>query len=116
LLSKRTFAVPDVSARPLLLPGVLNHACTWAVTSTETNCPATDTGKLPIELPVAGAVAEVTLYSPHAAVTGEIVTVPPAFTRFTKTVNVARDTCAEVVPAGSVVKSNWRKVVLPLPT
>jgi hypothetical protein len=70
----------------------------------------------PPELPVAGAVAEVTLYSPHAAVTGEIVTVPPAFTRFTKTVNVARDTCADVVPAGKVVKSNWRKVMLPLPT
>jgi hypothetical protein len=82
----------------------------------ETNCPATDTGKLPIELPVAGAVADVTLYSPHAAVTGEIVTEPAAFTRFTKTVSVARETCADVVPAGSVAKSNWRKVVLPLPT
>ena len=69
-----------------------------------------------MELPVAGAVAEVTLYSPHAAVTGEMVTDPAVFTRFTKTVSVARETCAEVVPADSVVKSNWRKVVLPLPT
>jgi hypothetical protein len=69
-----------------------------------------------MELPVADAVAEVTLYSPHAAVTGEIATEPAAFTRFTKTVSVALDTCAEVVPTGSVVKSNWRRVVLPLPT
>jgi hypothetical protein len=59
-----------------------------------------------MELPIAGAVAEVTLYSPHAAVTGEIVTEPAAFTRFTKTVSVARETCAEVVPTGSPVKSN----------
>jgi hypothetical protein len=71
---------------------------------------------VPNELPIAGAVEEVTLYSPQAAITGETVTEPAVFTRFTKTVNVAREICDEVVAAGSVVKSNWRKVVLPFPT
>jgi hypothetical protein len=100
----------------LLLEGVFSHACTCAVTSTETNCPDVETARVPIELPVAGDVAEVTLYSPQAAVTGETVTDPAAFTRLTKTVSVACDTWAAVVPAGSEDRSNWRNVVSPLPT
>jgi hypothetical protein len=69
-----------------------------------------------IELPVAGAAAAVTLYSPHTEVTGKTASVPGAFTRLTKTVRVAREICAEVVPAGSALRSNWRKVVFPFPT
>jgi hypothetical protein len=99
-----------------LLAGVFSHACTCAVTSTETNCPATETGSVPTEPPVAGAVAEVTLYSPQLADTGETVTEPAVFTRFTNTVKLARVTCAEVVPPGSVDRSNCKNAVLPLAT
>jgi hypothetical protein len=42
-----------------------------------------------MELPAAGAVAEVTLYSPQLAVTGATDTEPATFTRFTKTMSVA---------------------------
>jgi hypothetical protein len=106
----------DARAKPVSLADALSHACTCAVTSMEINCPDVETPKLPSELPTAGAVAAVTLYSPHGTDTGETVTAPEAFTRFTKTVSIARETCAEVVPAGSVLRSNCRKVVLPLPT
>jgi hypothetical protein len=42
-----------------------------------------------MELPAAGAVEAVTLYSPQLAVTGATDTEPAAFTRFAKTINVA---------------------------
>src|ERR1700761_8397448 len=76
LLSNNTFAADDHRARPLLFAGLFSHACTCAVTSIEMYCPVTVTGKLAMAAPTAGAVADVTLYSPHAPVTGETVTEP----------------------------------------
>jgi hypothetical protein len=41
-----------------------------------------------MELPVVGAAAAVTLYSPQLAVTGATDTEPATFTRLTKTMSV----------------------------
>jgi hypothetical protein len=54
--------------------------------------------------------------SDQAEVTGTTLTVPAALTRLMKSVRVAFETWLAVTPAGSCERSNWRKVVLPLPT
>jgi hypothetical protein len=43
-------------------------------------------------------------------------TVPGVVMRLTKSVSEARAIWLDVVAAGSDVRSNWRKLVLPLPT
>jgi hypothetical protein len=118
LLSRSTFAATDVSATPKFVAGAVTHPCTSDVTSSVTYSPAVvaAAAKLPAALPSDGAVAYVTVPSLHAEVTGTRFTVPPAFTRFTKTVSVARCTCPAVSPPGSVLRSNCSSAVLPLPT
>jgi hypothetical protein len=61
-------------------------------------------------------VANVTLYSPQAAFTGCTLTNPAVSMRLQYSLNVARDTCAAVVPLGSVDKSNCISAVYPPPT
>jgi hypothetical protein len=58
----------------------------------------------------------VTVDSFQEDVTGATDTAPAVFTRFTKTISVARTTWVAVTPVGSDVRSNWRKAVFPLPT
>ena len=115
LLSKSTFALPDVSAMPLFaVPD--SQPCTRLVTSTVTYWPAVATLNVAMALPVVGWLAAVTPVSVHAEVTGSTLTVPAVFTRLTKNVTFARATCAAVMPAGKPDRSNWIRPVLPLPT
>jgi hypothetical protein len=81
LLSNCTSADAALSASPLFEDGVVTQACTAAVTSTVTNSPAADTCIMPAVVPIAGSVLYVTLYSPHAPLTGETDTAPGVLAR-----------------------------------
>jgi hypothetical protein len=116
LLSNCTTAVPAVSANPLFVAGEFTHPCTSIVTSTATYAPAWFTETTWAEFPRDGNVAYVTLYSPHASLTGCTLTSPPVSIRLQYSRSVARDTCVAVVPAGSVDRSNCSSAVYPPPT
>jgi hypothetical protein len=57
LLSSSRLATEDVSAKPLLLEGVVIQPCTSEVTSSVTYCPAARGVKLLAAVPMVGAVA-----------------------------------------------------------
>jgi hypothetical protein len=61
-------------------------------------------------------LAKVTLYSLHAAVTGAREIAPGVVTRLAYSRRTARDTCADVVPDGSIDRSNCKSEVYPPPT
>jgi len=120
LLSRRRLAESEVSAKPnakpKLLAGVVTLFCTSAVTSSVTYCLGAEAMKMPEVAPRVGAEEAVTEDSLQAEVAGERVTEPAVLTRLTKTVRVAHAISAEVVPAGSVLRSNCRNAELPFPT
>jgi hypothetical protein len=118
LLSSRRLAEVELRAKPKLVAGEVSQPCTSWVTSRVTYWPAAEAMKMPVgvglKVGCESAVMEVSLQA--AEVTGERETEPAALTRLTKTVSVARAIWLEMVPAGSVVRSNCRNAVLPLPT
>jgi hypothetical protein len=116
LLSSSRLAEPEESAKPKLVAGVAIQPCTSDVTSNVTYWPAAEAMKIPVAAPMAGMDASVTDDSLQAEVTDERVTDPAALTRFTKSVSVACEIWLAVVPAGSVLRSNCNRAVLPLPT
>src|ERR1700733_1052065 len=110
------FAVPEESAIPKLLAGLLIQFWTRAVTSNVTYCPGVAAVKVVEVAPIVGIEANVTDDSPQVEVTGATLTIPAALTRFTNSVTVARETWLETMPGGNAVRSNWTSAVLPLPT
>ncbi len=116
LLSSSTLAEAEESANPKLVAGVVTHPCTSEVTSSVTYWPAAEAMKIPVAAPMPGRDAAVTDDSLQVEETDERVTCPAVLTRLTKSVNVACEIWLDVVPAGSVLRSNCSRAVLPLPT
>jgi hypothetical protein len=61
-------------------PGDVSHVCTSLVTSIDTHWLAAVTATLPIRLPLAGGVFQLTLFSPQEAVTSYASIAPPVVT------------------------------------
>jgi hypothetical protein len=116
LLSSRRLAVSEASAKPKLVAVAVTQPCTSEVTSSVTYWPAAEAMKMPVVAPTEGAEEEVTEDSLQEEVAGESVTDPAVLTRLTKTVSVACEIWLAVVPAGTVLRSNCKNDVLPLPT
>ena len=107
--NKAVFDTPSTT-KPKLDAGVFSHFTKLDVTSTDTNWLAPETAAVPTWVADDGALELVTAPSLQAEAASETLIVPAVPSLFTHKTKLARATDVAVVPAGSVDKSNCRKV------